>query len=212
MPYSPFTREIESPCFSVAAQLPQGVVVRVYSAAVDHAATLVSANVSAALQPWQDGLEVTANHMFDYFTGNGNAGGDDLTAYLTAPLMFRPARGTTPDAAPWFVDMVLQPSKWGPKSHPPAPARGFVQLLPFGTLRVAVEHRSLKSPPAQADFEACDASLRSVVAQPASGFTVDTSSPHTPTFAFYFPRDDMPPVPAGPFDIECWVAVAPAVA
>jgi hypothetical protein len=169
----------------------------------------VSANVSAALQPWQNGLEISSAYMFDYFTGKGNSEGADLTAYLTAPLMFRPARGTTSDDAPWYADMVLQPSAFGPKSQPPAPANGFAQLLPFGTLRVAVEHRTLKTPPAQADFEACDASLRSVVADDAS-YTVDATSAHTPTFAFYFPRDDMPPAPAGPFDIECWVAVVPA--
>jgi hypothetical protein len=209
MPYTPFTLAIESPCFSVAAKLPQGVTVRVYKAAVDNAATLVSSSVSAALQPWSNGLEIASSYVFDYFVGKGNSEGADLTAYLTAPLMFRPTRGTTPDDAPWGADMVLQPSKWGPKSQPPAPANGFVTLSSFGTLRVAVEHRSLETPPAQADFEACDASLRSVVADDAR-YTVNATSPHTPTFAFYYPRDDMPPVPAGPFDFECWVAVVPA--
>ena len=61
---------------------------------------------SAALQPWQDGLEVSVNHLFEYFTGNGNADGADLTAYLTAPLMFRPARSNQP----WYAEMVLKPS------------------------------------------------------------------------------------------------------
>jgi hypothetical protein len=211
MPYTPFTRAIESPCFSVAATLPGGVAVRVYDAAVDNGATLVSANVSAAEQPWQNGLEIAANYMFDYFTGMGNAKGANLTAYLTAPLMFRPARGTSPASPPWFVDMVLQPSAWGPKSRPPGPARGFVQLeQPWARLQVAVLHRSFKGPPGEAQFEACDAALRGVVADPSSGYAVDTASPHTPTYAFYFPRDDEPPFPPGPYDIECWVAVVAA--
>jgi hypothetical protein len=49
--------------------------------------------------------------------------------------------------------------------------------------------------------------IAAAAVSPASGFVVDTTSAHTPTFAFHFPRDDMPPVPAGPFDIECWVAL-----
>lgn len=206
MPYTPFTRAIESPCYHVAADLGGGVEVRVYADAVDNAAKLVSSNVSAALQPWQNGLEIATGYMFQYFMGD-NTQGANLSAYLTAPLMFRPARGTTPDAAPWVAEMALQPSVWGPKSHPPAPTRGFAQIIPLGDLRVAALHRALPTPPGEADFEACDAALRAIVAQPASGYTVDAADPRTPTFAFYFPRDDMPPVPAGPFDIECWVVV-----
>ena len=138
MPYTPFTRSVESPCYSVVGQLPQNVQLRKYAPAIDNFATVISANVSAALQPWINGLEITANHMFEYFTGAGNSKNESLTAYLTAPLMFRPAGGDTPDASPWFVDMALQPSVWGRDSQPPGPARGFVQVLPFGELNVAV--------------------------------------------------------------------------
>jgi hypothetical protein len=138
MPYTPFTRAVESPCYSVIGQLPQNVQLRQYAPDIDNGATVISANVSAALQPWTNGLEITANHMFEYFTGPGNSKGESLTAYLTAPLMFRPAGGNTSDAPPWFVDMVLQPSVWGRDSQPPGPARGFVQVLPFGQLSVAV--------------------------------------------------------------------------
>ena len=107
MPYTPFTKSVESPCFAtVSPPLSYGISVRIYDAAVDNGATLVSSNVSAALQPWQDGLEVSVNHLFEYFTGNGNADGADLTAYLTAPLMFRPARSNQP----WYAEMVLKPS------------------------------------------------------------------------------------------------------
>lgn len=210
MPYTPFTKSIESPCFAaVGSPLPQGVTVRNYGAAVDNGATVVSSNVSADLQPWQDGLEITVNHMFDYFTG-ANAENATLTAYLTAPLMFRPARGTTSSGQPWFAEMVLQPSAWPAKSTPPSPTRGFVELEVFGPLQVAVLHRSFKVPPVEGDFEACDAELRKVVA--ASGqWTVDAEDPHTPTYAFYFPRDDMPPFPKGPFDIECWAVVVAAI-
>ena len=178
---------------------------RIYDAAVDNGATLVSSNVSAALQPWQDGLEVSVNHLFEYFTGNGNADDADLTAYLTAPLMFRPARSDQP----WYAEMVLKPSAWPANSTPPSPARGFVELSVFGPLQVAVLHRSFQAPPSQSDFEACDAELRKVVAK-SGQWTVDAEDPRTPTFAFYFPRDDMPPTPKGPFDIECWVVVAAA--
>jgi hypothetical protein len=138
MPFTRFTRTIETPCYSIVGLLPQEVQLREYAPAVDNAATLVSANVSAALQPWTNGLEIASNHMFEYFTGPGNSKNESLTAYLTAPLMFRPARGTATDSSPWFVDMVLQPSVWGPDSQPPGPARGFVQLSPFGKLDVAV--------------------------------------------------------------------------
>ena len=138
MPYTPFARSVESPCYSVVGQLPQNVQLRKYAPAIDNFATVISANVSAALQPWINGLEITANHMFEYFTGPGNSKNESLTAYLTAPLMFRPAGGKTPDASPWFVDMVLQPSVWGRDSQPPGPSRGFVQVLPFGELNVAV--------------------------------------------------------------------------
>ena len=110
MPYTPFTRAIESPCYSVLGQLPQNVQLREYGPNIDNGATVISANVSAALQPWINGLEITANHMFEYFTGAGNSRGESLTAYLTAPLMFRPTGGNSSDAPPWFVDMVLQPS------------------------------------------------------------------------------------------------------
>jgi len=204
MPYSPFTRATESPCFASAGALGAGVTVRSYAAATDNGATLVSSNVSAALQPWGEALEVTTNHMFDYFTGNGNAGNVNLSAFVTAPLMFRPASATWP----WFVDMVLQPSAWPAKSHPPRPARGFVVLAPFGPLQVAVLHRVVKTPPAQADFEACDAALRAVVAA-SSSWAVDASGPHTPTFAFYFPRDDGILPTYGPYNVECWVEVSP---
>jgi hypothetical protein len=210
MPYTPFTQSVESPCFAtVGRPLSHGVRVRLYDAAHDNGATLVSSNVSAALQPWQNGLEVSVNHLFNYFTGNGNAAGADLTSAMTAPLMFRPARGTTASDQPWAAEMVLQPSVWPTKSTPPSPARGFVELAAFGPLQVAVLHQRFQAPPAQSDFEACDAQLRKVVA--ASGqWTVDAEDPRTPTFAFYFPRDDMPPVPKGPFDIECWAVVAAA--
>lgn len=180
-----------------------GVTVRRYAAATDNGASLVSSNVSAALQPWAEALEVTTNHMFDYFTGNGNAEGANLSAYVTAPLMFRPAS----DTRPWFVDMVLQPSAWPAKSRPPRPARGFVVLSPFGPLEVAVLHRVVKTPPVEADFEACDAALRAVVAS-SSSWTVNVAGPHTPTFAFYFPRDDGLLPTHGPYDIECWVEVS----
>ena len=205
MPYSAFTRATESPCFASEGALGSGVAVRSYAPATDNGATLVSASESAALQPWANGLEITANHMFEYFEGNGNAAGLNLTASVTAPLMLRPASASRP----WYVDMVLQPSAWPAKSHPPQPARGFVALAPFGPLRVAVLHRAVKSPPAQADFEACDAALRAVVSAPASSWAVNTTGPHTPTFAFYFPRDDGLIPTAGPYNIECWVEVSP---
>jgi len=206
MPYTPFTKSVESPCFAtVSPPLSYGISVRIYDAAVDNGATLVSSNVSAALQPWQDGLEVSVNHLFEYFTGNGNADDADLTAYLTAPLMFRPARSDQP----WYAEMVLKPSAWPANSTPPSPARGFVELSVFGPLQVAVLHRSFQAPPSQSDFEACDAELRKVVAK-SGQWTVDAEDRRTPTFAFYFPRDDMPPTPKGPFDIECWVVVAAA--
>lgn len=204
MPYSAFTRATESPCFAKEGALGSGVTVRSYAPATDDGATLVSSNVSAALQPWDDALEVTANHMFDYFEGAGNVGGVNLTRYVTAPLMFRPAS----DTRPWFVDMALQPSAWPAKSHPPQPARSFVALVPFGPLQVAVLHRIVKTPPAQADFESCDAALRAVVAS-SSSWTVNTLGPHTPTFAYYFPRDDGLIPTRGPYDIECWVEVNP---
>ena len=203
MPYSAFTRATESPCFTKEGALGAGVTVRRYAAATDNGATLVSSNESAALQPWDNGLEITANHMFEYFEGNGNAGGVNLTAYVTAPLMFRPASATRP----WGVDMVLQPSAWPAKSHPPQPARGFVQLTPFSPLDVAVLHRVVATPPTQADFEACDAALRAVVAA-SSAWSVNTAGLNTPTFAFYFPRDDGILPTAGPYDIECWVEVS----
>jgi hypothetical protein len=202
MPYTAFTRDIESPCFATKGSLGSGVTVRSYTAAADNGATLVSSNESSALQPWDNGLEITANHMFEYFEGPGNAGGVNLTASLTAPLMFRPAS----DTRSWFVDMVLKPSAWPAKSHPPRPARGFVALVPFGPLQVAVLHRAVKVPPAQADFEACDAALRTVVSS-SSSWTVDAARPHTPTFAFYFPRDDGLIPTSGPYDFECWVEV-----
>ncbi len=137
MPYSAFTRDVESPCFDVKDTLSSGVIIRSYNAAKDNGATLVSSNESIALQPWANALEITANHMFDYFEGNGNAGGINLTGSLTAPLMFRPASVTRP----WFVDMVLKPSTWPAKSKPPKPARGLVVLVPFSPLQVAVLHR-----------------------------------------------------------------------
>jgi hypothetical protein len=210
LPYTPFTKSVESPCFAtVGRPLAQGVSVRKYDAALDHGATLVSANVSAGLQPWLNGLEVSANHLFEYFTGMGNADGANLTAYLTAPLMFRPARGTTASGQPWFAEMVLQPSAWPANSTPPSPARNFVELSVFGPLQLAVLHRRFQAPPSQSDFEACDAELRKVVAT-SGQWTVDAEDPRTPTFAFYFPRDDEPPVPKGPFDIECWAVVVAA--
>jgi hypothetical protein len=141
--------------------------------------------------------------MFDYFEGNGNADNLPLTAYVTAPLMFRPATVTRP----WFVDMVLQPSQWPARSHPPSPARGFVVLTPFGPLKVAVLHRVVKTPPVQADFEACDAALRATVSS-SSSWTVNATGPHTPTFAFFFPRDDGIVPTKGPYNIECWVEVS----
>jgi hypothetical protein len=182
--------------------LGSGVTIRSYTSATDNGATLVSSNESVALQPWAEALEVTANHMFDYFEGNGNAGGINLTGSVTAPLMFRPASVTRL----WFVDMVLKPSKWPAKSKPPKPARGFVVLAPFSPLEVAVLHRVVKTPPVQTDFEACDAALRSAVSS-SSSWTVDISGLHTPTFAFYFPRDDGIVPTSGPYDIECWVEV-----
>ena len=202
MPYSTFTKTIESPCFDVKDTLGSGVTIRSYSVATDNGATLVSSNESIALQPWANALEVTANHMFDYFEGNGNSGWINLTGSLTAPLMFRPASVTRP----WFVDMVLKPSAWPAKSKIPKPARGFVVLVPFSPLQVAVLHRVVKNPPVQADFEACDAALRSVVSS-SSAWTVYTSGLHTPTYAFYFPRDDGIVPTVGPYDIECWVEV-----
>ena len=204
MPYSAFTRATESPCFASKGALGSGVTVRSYAMATDDGATLVSSNVSAALQPWSEALEVTTNHMFDYFSGNGNAGGVNLTAYVTAPLMFRPAS----DTRPWFADMVLQPSAWPAKSHPPRPARGFVVLTPFGPLQVAVLHRVVETPPVQADFLACDVMLRTVVSS-SSSWAVNASGPRTPTFAFYFPRDDGIRPSSGPYNIECWVEVSP---
>ena len=203
LPYTPFTRAVESPCFTSEGALGSGVNVRSYALAVDNGATLVSANETAKLQPWADALEVTSNHMFDYFEGNGNAGGINLTEYVTAPLMFRPAT----KSRLWFADMVLAPSAWPAKSKKPQPARGFVTLSPFGPLTVAVLHRVSKTPPAQADFEACDATLRKVVSG-SSAWAVNAEGKHTPTFAFYFPRDDESPLP-GPYDIECWVEVTP---
>lgn len=204
MPYSAFTRATESPCFAKEGALSSGVTVRSYTVGTDNGATLVSSSESTALQPWANALEITANHLFDYFEGNGNAGGTNLTAYVTAPLMFRPATATRL----WYVDMVLQPSAWPAKSHPPQPARGFVALTPFGPLQVAVLHRVVKTPPAQADFEACDAALRAVVSS-SSSWAVNTTGPHTPTFAFYFPRDDGLIPTSGPYNIECWVEVGP---
>ncbi len=133
----------------------------------------------------------------------------NLTAYLTAPPMFRPARGTSRDDPPWYTDMVLQPSAWPGKSHPPRPANGFVQLEPFGgkgNLQVAVLHRALSTPPELSDFEACDVALRKVVSS-SSTYTVNATDPHTPTFSMYYLRDDMPPISPGPFDFECWVVV-----
>ena len=164
MPYTPFTKTVESPCFTTAGSLPHGVSVRIYDAAVDNGATVVTSSVSAALQPWQDGLEVSANYLFEYFTGPGNAAGANLTAYRTAPLMFRPARGNTSSGQPWSAAMVLQPSAWPATSKPPSPAKGFVELAAFGPLQLAVLHRILKSPPSESDFEACDVELRKVVA------------------------------------------------
>jgi hypothetical protein len=202
LPYTPFTRAIESPCFSSEGALGSGVTVRSYDQAVDNGATLVSANESAALQPWDNALEITTNHMFDYFEGNGNAGMVNLTAYVTAPLMFRPATKTRL----WHADMVLAPSAWPKGSKVPQPARGFVTLGPFGPLKVAVLHRVIVTPPAQADFEACDAALRKVVAG-STTWSVNAAGPHTPTFAFYFPRDDGLIPPKGPYNIECWVEV-----
>jgi hypothetical protein len=208
MPYTPFTKSVESPCFTTAGSLPRGVSVRNYDAAVDNGATVVTSSVSAALQPWQDGLEISTGYVFEYFTGNGNAAGADLTAYLTAPLMFQPARGNTSSAQPWSAAMVLQPSKWPATSKPPSPAKGFVELAAFGPIQLAVLHRILKAPPSESDFEACDVELRKVVA--ASGqWTVDAEDLHTPTFAFYFPRDDEPPT-KGPYNIECWVVAVAA--
>jgi hypothetical protein len=204
MPYTAFTRATESPCFAKEGALGSGVTLRRYAAAADNGATLVSSNESAALQPWDNGLEITANHMFEYFEGGGNVGGVNLTAYVTAPLMFRPASATRP----WGVDMVLQPSAWPARAHPPKPARGFVQLYPFGPLEVAVLHRVVATPPAQADFEACDTALRAVVAA-SSAWSVNTLGLNTPTFAFYFPRDDGILPTKGPYDIECWVEVSP---
>ncbi len=102
---------MESPCFAtVSPPLSYGISVRIYDAAVDNGATLVSSNVTAALQPWQDGLEVSVNHLFEYLTDNGNADDADLTAYLTAPLMFRPARSEI------FSDSVIRPSCCRPPS------------------------------------------------------------------------------------------------
>ena len=203
MPYSAFTRAIESPCFASEGALGSGVTVRSYAPATDNVATLVSSNESAQLQPWDNALEIITNHLFDYFTGNGNAGGVNLTAFLTAPLMFRPATGSRS----WYSEMVLQPSAWPAKSHPPRPARGFVELVPFGPLQVAVLHRAVKTPPVEADFETCDTALRTVVsASPL--WTVNTLGPHTPTFAFYFPRDDGLIPTSGPYNIECWVEVS----
>ena len=203
MPYTAFTRATESPCYAKEGALGSGVAVRSYAPATDNGATLVSSSDPATL-PWAEALEVTTNHMFDYFEGNGNAGGVNLTRYVTAPLMFRPPG----DTRPWYVDMVLAPSAWPAKSHPPQPARGFVTLAPFGPLQVAVLHRVVKTPPAQADFEACDAALRAVVAA-SSSWTVNTLGAHTPTFAFYFSRDDGLAPTAGPYNIECWVEVTP---
>jgi hypothetical protein len=204
MPYTAFTRVTETPCFTDEGTLGAGVSVRNYTVKTDNGGTLVSASESGSLQPWSNGLEITSNHMFEYFEGSGNAGGVNLTAYVTAPLMFRPAS----DTRPWYVDMVLQPSKWPAKSHPPQPARGFVTLTPFGPLQVAVLHRVVKTAPAQADFEDCDAALRAVVSS-SSSWTVNTLGLHTPTFAFYFLRDDGLAPSKGPYNIECWVEVNP---
>ena len=204
MPYSAFTRAIESPCFASKGALGSGVTVRSYAVATDNGATVVSSNVSAAEQPWANGLEIAAEYVFDYFTGNGNAGNVNLTAFVTAPLMFRPAT----DMRPWRADMVLQPSAWPAKSHPPRPARGFVALSAFGPLEVAVLHRVIKTPPVQADFEACDAALRAVVSS-SSSWAVNTLGLNTPTFAFYFPRDDGILPSSSPYNIECWVEVSP---
>jgi hypothetical protein len=202
LPYSAFTRATETPCFAKKGTVGSGVAIRSYSAATDNGARVVSSSVSPALQPWDNGLEISANHLFDYFEGNGNANDLNLTAFVTAPLMFRPATATRF----WHVDMVLQPSEWPARSNPPQPARGFVELTPFGPLQVAVLHRVVKAPPTQADFEACDAALRAVVSSTPS-WTVNLTGLHTPTFAFYFPRDDGLIPTKGPYNIECWVEV-----
>ena len=98
----------------------------------------LSSQQTSALRYSPGSTASKSRQMFEYFTGLGNSKNESLTAYLTAPLMFRPAGGKTPDASPWFVDMALQPSVWGRDSQPPGPSRGFVQVLPFGELNVAV--------------------------------------------------------------------------
>ena len=64
------------------------------------------------------------------------------------------------------------------------------------------------TPPTLADFEACDAALRALVSS-SSSWTVNTLGLNTPTFAFYFPRDDGLIPTSGPYNIECWVEVSP---
>ena len=192
----------EEVCYEVVFNGTGGFSLRSYAGA-NAAAALATSNASSSITTYQEALELTTFLVIEYFVGSGNAKNVSLLDARTVPLVLRPP---TPSHNFWASHMAVAPSRFPSVAKAPRAAGSDLSLLPMGDVTLAVLHDTLTSSPQPADFAALCKRLEVAVKAQSPGWSVDASSPYSPSHA----RFDSFEFYEGPFDIECWLGVQKA--
>jgi hypothetical protein len=181
---------IESPCFTPIYDYQDTdalrITLRAYPAAAA-AAWVVEASIDDDPgNTFADNLRLVGNYVFDYF-GGGNSEILNVSNALTAPFSIRPP---VEGRSTWVGAMALAPSLWPAAKTPPSSIiPKIVDVRPIGGVVVAALPMSLPRAPTEDDFRSAYKTLElyvSVLPLPAGHWTINASSPLSPTFSFYY--------------------------
>jgi hypothetical protein len=192
---SSFSEVIESPCFStIYTTVVQGTSLFPFTlrSFPRNAAYLVEASIEDDPgNSFQDNLFFTSGFVFGYIAGDYNSGTKgpvNLTTSRTAPLTLRPVSPERPGAPTWVAAMALAPSLWpAGSSSPPTPTLSNIDVRPFGGVVMASVPAVLSASPTEDDFQTAYKALEEAVGfAPGGEWVINTTSPLTPSFNFYF--------------------------
>lgn len=199
------TFAFEEVCFKVLQNGTDSLKLREYAVGVGAGATLVTYTASDSITVYQEALELASYSVIEYFIGNFNSKNVSLLSSRTVPLALRPPSPANPS---WLAFMALAPSHGPPGKLPPKPVYG-VELTPLGgkdgkeAVLLAVQRASTSQSPQPADFEALCAKAKAGVANQFPGYSVDETSPYSPTHTRYYGFEFI----GDKYDYECWYGV-----
>ena len=159
------------------------------------AATLVTSAFSAP--QWDVVVGYGVSSLLDYFQGD-NAPKRTFLSARTTPLTFRQRSFPNGTVYEWTSAMMVSTAAFPDAAALPEPIDP-LQLQPVGSRLVAVRQFRTPSFPSQAACAAACGGITPDTLPP--GYTIDSNSTWSPTFAFYSSEE------APVYENECWVEV-----